>query len=236
MVDIKGWIVSMGLKEFILDFVFPKKCLACGQEGDWACPDCLKTIQMIKSPSCPFCGRLTKNGQFCSKCRPKTQLTGIIIVSHLNPVLRAIIHGFKYDFVREAGEILSLILTKGLVGRLPHGAPILVPVPLYKRREAWRGFNQAEILARGVSFEFNLPLIETNLLRVKNTKPQIKLSREERFQNIKDAFLWRGKEIRGEVVLLVDDICTTSATLNECAKTLRRAGARQVWGVVLAKE
>lgn len=226
----------MKLKDFFLNLVFPKKCLSCGVEGAWVCSDCFSKIEKIKTSACPFCNRLTDNFRFCQKCRRKTYLSGIISAAKYQKPLDKIIFSFKYDFVRDVSAFLSSLLINQLKGVLPHKAPIIIPVPLHKKRKAWRGFNQAEILAKSIGQEFNLPVVENQLIRVKNTTPQIKLSKHERWENIKDAFLWQGRDLNREVVLLVDDVCTTSSTLNECAKVLKKAGARQVWGIVLAKE
>jgi ComF family protein len=225
------------LKEEALDLFYPKSCVGCGASQTWLCENCQKKIVFVKSATCPFCGRLTEKGEFCKKCRPKTFLNGVVAAAYLEEgPLKEAIHAFKYDFVQDLVPLLGKIMVQGVRGRLPHPAPLLIPVPLHKKRRIWRGFNQAEILAAVLSREFNLPLLSQNLLRIRHTRPQIELSGLQRRQNVKDAFFYQGPSLRGEVVVLVDDVVTTCSTLNECAKALRQAGAKQVWGLVLAKE
>ena len=114
---------------------------------------------------------------------------------------------------------------------------VVVPVPLHRRRLWDRGFNQAELLARVVAQELAYPLVAPLTRRVP-TRPQFNLSRRDRRANIAGAFAMkpRGREqINHKIVLLVDDIVTTGATMNECAKILKQNGAREIWGLVLAK-
>ena len=86
---------------FGLDFLFPKNCLGCNKEGTFLCKGCLKKIIRIKTPYCPTCRKITKNGQFCNNCRPKTSLTGIIIACHYQyGPLRESIHAFKYEGIK----------------------------------------------------------------------------------------------------------------------------------------
>jgi len=112
-----------------------------------------------------------------------------------------------------------------------------VPVPLHRRRFNWRGFNQSLLLAKYIGDKFYLPVREDMILRVKNTKPQTTTkNEEERRKNIDKAFSCpNAEEMRGKNIILIDDVCTTSATLNECAKELKKAGAKNVWGLVVAR-
>ena len=117
-------------------------------------------------------------------------------------------------------------------------AAFLVPVPIYKSRQRRRGFNQAEVLAKHLGKICGIPVLNA-LVRTKNTKSQTKLTREERKQNILDAFtLAKNMEaqIKKQAVILIDDVCTTSATLEECAKILRAAGAREVLALTALRE
>ena len=117
---------------------------------------------------------------------------------------------------------------------------VVIPVPLHKRRHNWRGFNQAFLLAKPIAGRFKLDVYSNVLLRGENTKPQTKVkSIEERGKNIKGAFfvskcLGIRDLIKNKNVIIVDDVCTTSATLKECAKELKKAGAKNVWGLVVA--
>lgn len=114
---------------------------------------------------------------------------------------------------------------------------LLVPVPLHRRRRNWRGFNQSFLLAQHLGARFGLPVCERILVRRRHTRPQsLTKSEAERQENIAGAFAClQPEKVRGRDVILVDDICTTAATLTECARELKAAGARKVWGWVVAR-
>ena len=112
---------------------------------------------------------------------------------------------------------------------------LIVPVPLSKKRLRWRGFNQAELLARKVAENYSLALDTENLIRIKHKKPQAKLNEIHRLENVKECFGWWGNNLNKKNIILVDDVVTTGATLNECAKVLKQNGAGEVWGLVVAK-
>ena len=110
-----------------------------------------------------------------------------------------------------------------------------MPVPLSKKRLRWRGFNQAELLAEKVAENYGLAMDAANLIRVKHKKPQAKLDEVHRLENIKDCFAWQGSNLNKKNIILIDDVVTTGATLNECAIVLHAAGAAEVWCLVVPK-
>lgn len=114
---------------------------------------------------------------------------------------------------------------------------VFIPIPLHKKKLRKRGYNQAELLAKGLSKHFNIPIVDC-LQRVKETKTQVGLAKEERAENIKDAFAIKPaflEQIRGfQQVFLIDDVATSGATLREAAKVLKKAGVKSVWGLTLA--
>jgi len=113
---------------------------------------------------------------------------------------------------------------------------LLIPVPLAKRRIRWRGFNQAEEIAKNLAEYLEIPLINDVLIKTKETLPQIDLAEEARKENIKGAFLIKNEEkIKGKKILLIDDVYTTGSTLEESSRILKKAGAREVWGAVVAR-
>lgn len=219
--------------KFILDLFFPLKCVGCGKLDIALCPDCLKKIHIFKSPFCLGCNRLTPKGQFCSRCRPKKYLTGVLVTSEFSGTLKETIHKFKYEFLKDLKEPLGKILADFLKEKNFNKNFVLMPVPLYRSRFKWRGFNQAELLAKEVQKHLDYQ-ISKSLKRIKKTKPQIELSKKERIKNIENAFKLKGALAKR--VILVDDVYTTGVTLNECARVLREAGAKEVWGLVLAKD
>lgn len=112
---------------------------------------------------------------------------------------------------------------------------LVIPVPLSRKRLRWRGFNQAELLARRVAREYGLALDSGNLIRVKHKTAQAKLNEMKRLENIKNCFVWQGGNLNKKNIILIDDVVTTGATLNECARVLKANGAGEVFGLVVAK-
>jgi ComF family protein len=114
---------------------------------------------------------------------------------------------------------------------------ILIPIPLDKKKLKSRGYNQAEELAKELSKILKVPVISNNLIKTRVTLPQVELSAEKRGQNLKNAFLVKSPEqIKGKKIFLVDDVYTTGSTMEECSRVLRDAAAKQVWGIVIARE
>lgn len=226
--------------DFILDLLFPKYCVGCGKEGVWICTKCTQAITTIQKPTCPDCQRLSARGKFCPRCRDKSFLTGLIVAAYYQEgPLREAIHTFKYEGVFDLGKDLGEILVRTINDKNLPKTTLIIPVPLYPRRQTQRGYNQAEILARQVSIAYTWPMIKNKLVRIKKAdKTQVELSSTARRKNVKGIFSWRGKEdeLKGKTILLVDDVYTTGATLQECAKILRRhASVKEIWGLVLAK-
>ena len=151
----------------------------------------------------------------------------------------------KYNFIKDIGSLLGNYLTSFLQSYLNNEAnykskiinhqSAIIPIPLHPRRLRWRGFNQTETIARVVAKNFQLEIITRKLIRTKHKKAQAKLNEWQRLKNVKDCFAWRGDNLAGATIILVDDVATTGATLNECAKILKQNGANQVWGLVAAK-
>lgn len=228
---------------FALDLLFPIKCIGCQKEGKFLCDECLSSITLNKIQNCPNCGKPSILGRFCKKCNPKINLVGIIAAApYENKLLQKAIHVYKYKFVKELASPLGQILIKIFYQTLFQDSTVnfknivFVPVPLHKKRLLFRGFNQAELLAQKISSHYHLPLIPDVLIKTRNTKPQIELDGTERKENVKNAFLCINyQKIKGKIIILVDDVSTTSATLIECAKVFGPATPKAIWGLVLAK-
>lgn len=227
--------------DWLLDMIFPKYCLGCGQEGSFLCQDCFKNIPLNNSVLCPLCGQRSPSGRICEHCLRKKSdpLSGLLAASDWeNELLRQIIYAYKYNFVAELALPLSELMRQFLSSHLihfEHKKLILVPVPLHQRRLAWRGFNQAELLAENIASAFGLELF-LGLKRKKFTPPQVEIvSPEQRETNMKNAFNVSGRLSKENIYILIDDVCTTASTLRECARELKSAGAKDIWGFVLAR-
>lgn len=225
-------------QDIFLDIVFPKRCVDCGKEGGFVCFDCAGKIEMVKTTTCAVCGKISKSGQFCSACKVRWGLTfnGLIVAASydIGPT-KEMIHHLKYSGFTELAEPLAEMLYQALRNQIPRGDLVAVPVPLHKNKEAKRGFNQAELIVRVLSKKLRLHG-GCALVRTKDTETQVNLSRKLRQENLEGAFSCSDKAlVKGKNILLVDDVATTLTTLNECAKALKDAGARKIWGAVVAR-
>lgn len=205
-------------------------------------------LTAIAAPPCAICGAVLDSpldGAVCERCWlsiahgsdaavPLTpSLPSTVAIGEYDGTLREIIHALKYDGRRSIAPPLSRMM--GACGRaLLADADLVVPVPLHGRRRRQRGFNQAHDLARGLG----LP-VAAALRRVRQTRPQVELPAADRQTNVKDAFTvrrtWHLPPITERVIVLVDDVTTTGATLDACARALRRAGARDVRALTAAR-
>ena len=230
----------------LLDLIFHKRCVSCSRVGSYLCGNCYRKVEFVDAPVCPVCQRQAIEGRVHPGCAGKYRLDGLVVACrYRGPVKRAITK-VKYKWIYDIEKVFVDLLVKNLWRfDLPKDV-ILVPVPLHVKRKRWRGFNQAEILAKHLATIFKVP--SANLLvRSKETKTQVGLSRDERKKNVKDAFslhLFRhpdterseveGSLIKGRDIVLVDDVFTSGATMSECAKVLKRAGAKSVWAMAVA--
>ena len=231
------------MKNYLLDIFFPKFCLGCGKEGTFLCQDCQSCLEILEDNFC-LCEtpkRLPEAGK-CSSCRTK-KLDGLFFaVSYQNKLIKKLIQEFKYEpFIKDLAEpltnlIISHILSLNEGNRFKKG-DILIPIPLSKRKLKSRGFNQSEEIDKELSKELKIPVIADCLIKIKETPAQMELSGEERQENIKGVFeVIKKEKIQGKKILLVDDVYTTGATMEECAKILKLSGAKEVWGIAVARE
>lgn len=218
-----------------LDLLFPPHCVACSQVGTWFCDDCLASVEPVPHPLCPRCGRPAPVERLCAQCRiHPLRLDGIRSVAVHDGALRQAIHHLKYRRRRELALTLGgLLFEYWQEANLP--TDLVIPVPLHPSRQKERGFNQAGLLASVLAERARLPLNDRHLTRTRATPPQVGLGAEERKVNVQDAFTWEGNRLEGVRVLLIDDVCTTGATLEACAVALRAGGAGSVWALTLAR-
>lgn len=172
-------------------------------------------------------------------------LSSIYFATDYNePFVRNLIQKLKYKpFAKELAQPLALLiityfknLEKQPFFLRPENGFSIIPIPLFSKRLKWRGFNQSEEIAKILAGYFEMPFLQDALLRIKNTIPQIELPKKGRDENIKDAFACpRPKEIRNKNIILFDDVYTTGATMREAAKALKRAGAKQIVGLTVAR-
>jgi len=228
---------------FVLNLFFPKKCLGCGTADVYLCSNCFNRIEIALNNTCFFCGKIIWQGKICVDCQKENYLDRIIsATNYKNPLARDLIKNFKYHYVKELSQSLTQLIIKSLtlcgILDFPHSVVVL-PIPLYKIRHRTRGFNQAELLAKQIADYFNLPL-ETNILkRIISGIPQANIKdNKKRKENIKGVFeihLSSLKRLRGQNIILIDDVLTTGATLIEATKVLKNNGADEVWALAVAR-
>jgi len=211
--------------------------VGCGKVGQFFCAQCLGKLPRLLAPFCPKCGKPQASGIVCLDCqRRQSRIDGIRSPFRFEGPIREAVYQLKYRHLRAISPCLAELLTDYL--RLnPLPAEVVVPVPLHPRRLRERGYNQSGLLAKELGRRIDLPVIEDCLIRVKQAQPQVRaVNVEERRGNVADAFLCRDRRVTGRQVILIDDVCTSGATLESCAVALKSNGASSVWGLTLARE
>lgn len=221
------------INSLIKNGLFPNNCVNCGREDCYICLDCEKFVQLRKTQICYGCDTQIIHGEVCKNCKAKFYFDNILIATYYNEIIQKLIKLFKYRGCKEIKTyfrdmLLNLLKFHDLDNYF------LTFVPLHKSREKWRGFNQAFLLAEDIATQIKMPLL-TTLVREKNGIFQSYQNKIERMELISSHFALKDDAIiSNKKILIVDDIISTGATLNECAKVLKEAGAKEVLGLVVA--
>ena len=239
--------------DWLIDWLYPPRCRACagridGRDSEYFCAPCWQQIQPVVHPLCNVCGRpfpdASGDDHTCGVCleRPPRFVAARAWVCYpredlAEHPLRQVVQKYKYGRKVSLGKPLGRLLARGcreFLGACQ--ADLIVPVPLHAKRLRWRGFNQSLLLAKQVGGFYGLPVDPFILRRGKETPPQTQLPEDERRRNVRGAFaLHPDKSVKGKTVLLVDDVYTSGATVNECSRTLKRGGAKEVYVLTLAR-
>jgi len=233
------------MKNFLLDLLFPKSCLGCKSPDTWLCDGCFSLIRPNQTQRCYVCRKPELNGRTCSShlrtgAWHVSTLDGLLIAAHYdgNPILKRAITALKYnrnhqELAEKLGRLIKYRRSSATSLRDVHCE--IIPVPLHPNRLKSRGFNHAELLAGHLGKDAK-SCVSTILIRTRDTLPQVQCSdRQTRLNNPKGAFALNGKIDPEKTYILVDDLITTGATLEECCKVLKENGAKIVWGLVLAR-
>ena len=236
--------IFRGLSDTAFSVFAPPQCRFCrstllGHKNPFLCDKCAAAVEWIGEGACRGCGfpagPYASLGESCRHCRgKKLNLTAAAAVARYRGGARSMVLALKFrgetEMVRPMAALMALRLEKTEIPR----PDWVVPVPLYPKRVRMRGFNQAELLAAAVAKRSGFETRTDVLVKTVNAKPQSLLKREERFANASGAYA-ASEEMTGKSVLLVDDVMTTGATLADCARACRAAGAKRVYALVFAR-
>ncbi len=220
-----------------LDLLFPPRCAGCGAFGAFLCPDCLAATPRAQPPRCPVCW-MPGSDDTCGRCRlhqPAFEAARCPFV-YAGAVREAVL-ALKYRGVSAIAEVMAQAMAECLTEWPPREVMALVPVPLVGARRRSRGYNQSQVLARELSRLSGLPVLGGLLVRRRAAPPQAGAADEAaRRANVADAFAVRRKRTVAGAILLVDDVMTSGATLDACARALRAAGHEPVYALTFARE
>lgn len=226
------------LSRLILDILFPCRCASCGRdttkERAVLCAPCAERIPRFSAFFCPVCGGRVPGEK--PSCHPRARFLAGAAVPYDNAAVTELIRLLKYDGVRSAAAPLGNFVAQYLREMLPDPKGIvLVPIPLHASRLRSRGYNQAKEIATVVSAMLGLPVEDGLLARKRHTEPQTeRKGRAERLRNVAGCFA-ASALVRGRVIILIDDVYTSGATMQTAAHALKDAGARRVIGVAAAR-
>ena len=227
----------------LLDLIFPKRCVSCGKVGSYFCKICTAKIKFITHQICPVCEKAAIDGATHPCCQTRYSQDGLVSFFSYDGPIRQAVKLLKYRFVSDlAKEFVDLIPFSSFNNETmkQFNNVVLVPIPLHPSRHKFRGFNQAEIFGKLLAKKLNIPVRADILKRVKKTIPQVEMKdRKKRLTNMEDVFSVDNlnltmKQWNSVTIFLFDDVFTTGATLRSASNILKRAGAKRVWGIVMA--
>lgn len=219
-----------------VDLLFPPRCAMCGHLESFLCADCRSSLPRAAQPRCAICWQPNLAGS-CRRCQEsRPSFEGLRSPFVFQGGVRDLVHKFKYQNQSVLATPMAELLFD-FISDNPLPANVVMPVPLFPRRERMRGYNQSALLARALARQAGLPVNERTLRRARNTAAQARTaSSDERRTNVRDAFACDAPRVSGKRVLLIDNVSTTGATLDACARALRAAGAGSVWALTFARE
>lgn len=217
--------------DFVKSATAPVRCASCGRYGSWLCGDCRDAVALTVNQRCYRCNKLSESGKTCSICRSSSALTGVVVACHYEGVIRRVIHRYKYAGNRELSTSLAQMMMESMPALAGLGWKV-VAVPTHRHRVWDRGFDHSAELAKALAAMTGLPVIRP-LIKVGPARRQVGLRRAERITQIRGTILPK-EEVAGRIIL-VDDVATTGATLEECARCLRSVGATRVYAIVIAR-
>lgn len=235
-------------REWVLDTIFPPRCIQCQtftgkRDFRYLCRSCFAALPQTGRKECVGCGLPSHHGRTCDDCVSEWHLDRLLVVTdYRDQTVQKILTFLKYRFIEELAVPLCALVRRYVRQRAQRGdmvlatSPLITAVPLHPRRLRWRGFNQAALIASRTAQYFQMDY-RSALERVRQGTPQVEQpDRAARLASVEGLFMCAETDaVRGKDVLLFDDVCTTGATLRECARVLKKAGAAHVTALVIAR-
>lgn len=216
---LKKWIEK--IYHALLDLIFPIECLGCGKEGNYLCPDCYKRISTDNNQQPPLPAKIDKI---------------LAAASYHDRLVEKAIHNLKFRYLTDLAQPLARLLIDNYERQFDRlSDPLIIPVPLHKQRMLERGFNQSELIAEIFAKHFHYPLSNNAVIRSRQTPHQVGLDKASRKKNVIGAFsIPRPELVQNKNIIIIDDVLTTGATLQEIAKVLKEHEAKEVWALAVA--
>lgn len=218
----------------LLDAALPGSCLLCGDGSatPLLCATCADDLPPLPAALCPRCGEQTTHGERCGACLKETpHFDRTLALFRYDFPLDRLVHALKYGHQLAVADWLGHLMAERLSGQAPE---LIIPLPLHADRLRERGFNQSGEIARRLGRQLGRTVAHDSLFRSRATPPQAELAWRERQRNVRGAFECRD-DLSGRHLLLVDDVMTTGATVNEAARVLKLHGAASVTVIVAAR-
>lgn len=208
------------------------------------CEDCLSLVEILDKQYCPFCfpPRTVFDGRICPSCKNDHFLDRLFFAcSYESLIVKKLIGEFKYEpYVKDYSLTLAFLMLSHLANMNKNVSDfngfLMIPVPLFKRKQKLRGYNQAEEIAKELSKYLKIQMMPDILIKIKSTLSQTELDKKSRADNVRNAFSVKNTDlIKNKNIILVDDVFTSGATMDECSRKLKEAGAKEVWGMAIAR-
>ena len=217
-----------------LDLIFPPICGGCKKPGSRWCSDCQQRVHVINDPLCEICGVPENVSRICAACeKEKPHYSALRSWAVFADPVQEALHRLKYRRDIGLGDSLAAQMVE-FVCRLDWPIDMIVPVPLGRKRLNERGYNQVGLIARPLAMVLGMEYAPRELRRRRETRSQVGLSKMARLDNVRDAFV-AGKRVTGKTILVVDDVATTGSTLSSAADAFFASGAKDVYGLTVAR-
>lgn len=240
------------ISSYLLDAFFPRHCLWCSQllpaseVTTYLCDACRELLTLSTVSRCAFCPNAVTQWQTCPTCKKHHVLDRLFVATdYRDTAVERMVKALKYRFVPAVAHDMGILMARYLRERMkelaiPNSEIILTSIPLHPKRLRWRGFNQANLIAQALADELHLAVDHELLVRTKHIKPQAEIAdRKAREENARDLFALNQnaaqRPLFGKTVIIIDDVATTSSTLENAAKILDRNGPREIIGFVFAR-